>query len=160
MAKHPYENEINEDTSPEILELCVLDANHTSDTNVLRAAAKAQAEIARRERQQWSENFNAQESARIQAQKFQAGQMEEQLKVATQQATSARNASRAAWTSGSLSDKYFEILRGVRFRLSVIPRYVTTAIDIGSISQVTSSWTPRRLADRALSCVAQAANVR
>ena len=99
MARNVWDIPINEDTSREDLERCILSAAHTSDSNVTRAAADARAELARREREEWATRFDAQESARVKAQQFQAGQMAEQLKVAQEQSKAARRAAWAAWAS-------------------------------------------------------------
>ena len=82
-------------------------AQHTSDTNVQRAAAQARAELSRREQQAWAERFNAESEERIKAQKFQEAQitrqieaqeslMGEQLGVAMKQADAAESATQAA----------------------------------------------------------------
>ncbi len=61
----------------------------------------ARMELERREYEKWADRFNAQESAREDAQKFQAAQMVEQLGVAEKQSISAKNAARAAWASAA-----------------------------------------------------------
>ena len=110
MPRNAWEIPINADTSREDLERCILEAAHTSDSNVLRAAAKAQAELARREREEWAARFDAQESARVKAQQFQEAQitrqieaqkflMGQQLKVAKEQAEGSIGAAQAAQQS-------------------------------------------------------------
>ena len=47
-------------------------------------------ELKRREGEEWADRFNAQESARVKAQQFQAGQMTEQLGIAKGAATAAK----------------------------------------------------------------------
>ncbi len=68
MARNVWDIPINEDTSREDLERCILSAAHTSDSNVTRAAADARAELARREREEWETRFNAESKERINAQ--------------------------------------------------------------------------------------------
>ena len=96
--------EINDETPREQLEQCIIAAEGSSDTNIVKAAAQAKMELARREReedrQEWIERFEAQEKARVQAQTFQEGQntrlikaqeklMDKQTKVAERSAIAA-----------------------------------------------------------------------
>ncbi len=114
MPRNVWEIPINADTSREDLERCILEAVHTSDSNVLRAAAKAQAELARREREEWAARFDAQESARVKAQQFQEAQITrqieaqeklvgQQLEVAKEHAETAKGAERAAQQSARVA---------------------------------------------------------
>jgi hypothetical protein len=92
MAKHVWELPINEDTTEEDLHRCIFEAVHSSDPNIVRAAARAQTELSLREREEWIARFNAESAERVKSQEFQAAQMEKQIKVATIQA-------RAAWAA-------------------------------------------------------------
>ncbi len=76
MARRPWEIEINENTTQADLELCANADQRSSDPNNQRVAAQARAELTRRERQFQIEIFNAQETARVKAQQFQAAQAE------------------------------------------------------------------------------------
>ena len=63
------------------------------DTNAIGLAwqrSLAEMELKRRESEEWATRFNAQESARVKAQQFQAGQMTEQLGIAKGAATAAK----------------------------------------------------------------------
>jgi hypothetical protein len=99
MTLKVWEMEINSETSEEDLQRCVLEANRTGDTNVLRAAAKASAELVRREREEWRERFNAESRERVNAQRFQQTQMDKQIGVADRQVKAARSAMWAAWAA-------------------------------------------------------------
>ena len=99
MAKQVSEIPINDETSEEELHQCILAAGRTNDININRAAARAAAELARRERVEWQERFNAESKERVKAQQFQRDQMEKQFKVAKTQATAARRAILAAWAA-------------------------------------------------------------
>jgi len=76
MARKVLEIKINEDTPQADLEFCAIAAERTSDINIQRQAAKARAELKRREQQFQMEMFNAQSKERVKAQKFQAAQSE------------------------------------------------------------------------------------
>ena len=91
--------EINAEPPHEELELNVLKAARSSDSNLQDAAARSRAELWRRDRENERDLFNAQSSERVKAQQFQAAQTAKQLEVADQQATSARRAMWAAWAS-------------------------------------------------------------
>ena len=65
MPRKAYEDEINENSTQEHLELCLIEATRTSDTNVQKAAARARAEISRRERQERRDMFNAESRERV-----------------------------------------------------------------------------------------------
>ena len=97
MARHVWEIEINADTSREDLERCIFEAVHDSDSNIIRAASNARAELARRDREEWADRFAAQERARVQAQVFQASQTDRQLKVANKQLLSGSVSAAAAF---------------------------------------------------------------
>ena len=116
MARHVWEIPINADTSREDLARCILEAALTSDTNVTQAAANAQAELARREREEWAARFNAQESSRVKAQKVQEAQiarqikvqeklMGQQLDVAKEQANAAKQSAQAARQSAQATER-------------------------------------------------------
>ena len=107
MPRNVWEIEINEETPREDLELCVIAAERTRDLNIQKAAARARAELWRREQQTWIERFNAESKERVQAQKFQEAQvtrqieaqdklMGQQLEVTKEQAGAAESAARAA----------------------------------------------------------------
>lgn len=66
--------EINEDTPPDELELCVIAAERTSDINIQRQASKAKAELTRRNREFEMAMFNAKSAEQVKAQEFQAAQ--------------------------------------------------------------------------------------
>jgi len=76
MARKPHEIEVNESTSDEDLEFCIAAAKTTSDVNIQRDAARATVEKNRREKEFKIAILNAQEAARVKAQKFQAAQSE------------------------------------------------------------------------------------
>jgi hypothetical protein len=92
MANHVWELPINEDTTEEDLHRCIFEAAHSSDPNIVRAAARAQAELSLREREEWIARFNAESAERDKSQQFQAAQMDRQLQVANIQ-------TRAAWAA-------------------------------------------------------------
>ena len=71
----------------------------TGTINLEWKRSLAEMERKRREGEEWAARFNAQESARVKAQQFQAGQMAEQLRVAETQSTAAKRAAWAAWAS-------------------------------------------------------------
>ena len=81
MQRNVLEIEINSETLREELELCVIAAEHTSDQNVQRAAARARAELAKRERQEWADRFNAESKERVKAQRFQEAQITKQIEA-------------------------------------------------------------------------------
>ncbi len=63
------------------------------DTGIISLAWKrslAEMELKRREGEEWAARFNAQETARVEAQQFQAGQMADQLGIAKGAATAAK----------------------------------------------------------------------
>ncbi len=98
--------EINAETPHEELELNVIKAARSSDSNLQDAAARSRAELWRRDRENERNLFNSQSKERIHAQRFQEAQTakqldvaNKQLEVADQQATSARRAMWAAWAS-------------------------------------------------------------
>ncbi len=99
MARSAYKTTINSETTRDHLELCLIEAEHSSDANVQKAAAEAKTELWRRDQQEWADRFAAQESARVKSQKFQDGQMAKQLDVAEKQSNSAKHAAWAAWAS-------------------------------------------------------------
>jgi hypothetical protein len=122
MPRNVWEIPIDENTSREDLERCRLEANHTSDTNVLRVAAQALAEIDRRSRQVWVDRFDAQEQARIKAQKFQEAQntrlieaqeemIARQLEVAQKQAEAATRQVESATKQVEAAEKAAEAAR-------------------------------------------------
>ncbi len=77
--------EINAETPHEELELNVIKAARTSDSNLQDAAARSRAELWRRDRENERDLFNAQSSERVHAQQFQKAQMEKQLECASKQ---------------------------------------------------------------------------
>lgn len=108
MARNVWEIPINDETSDEDLERCILTAVRTSDPNVLRAAANATAQKARNERAEWTRRFELQSRERVNSLRAQEAQMErqmdrqseladQQLVIAEQQAASARSALNAVW---------------------------------------------------------------
>ncbi len=110
MLRNVLEIEINSETPREELELCVVAAERASDTNVQRAAARARAELWRREQEAWTTRFNAESKERVKAQRFQEAQiakqieaqerlMGEQIEVAKKQAETAARAAQGAWQS-------------------------------------------------------------
>jgi len=110
MPRNVYEIEINSETSREDLERCVGEAEHTADTNVQRVAAKARAELWRREQEAWRVRLDRESDERIHAQRFQEGQITRQIdaqenltaqqtEIARDQAAAAKSAARAAWAS-------------------------------------------------------------
>ena len=99
MARPPYETPIDRDSTREHLELCIIDAARNSDPNRQRAAARAQAELSRRDREDQRELLELQRGERLEAQQFQEAHTKKQLEVADQQATSARRAMWAAWVA-------------------------------------------------------------
>lgn len=133
MAQQVWEIPINASTSRTHLERCILEAAHTSDSNVTRAAADARTELARREQEEWTARFNAQESARVKAQQFQAGQIDkqieaqerlmgQQIEVAKEHAEAAESAARAArrlvWVTAALA-----VLTAALAAIEAIPLY-------------------------------------
>ena len=99
MAKSIWEVPINDKTAEEDLHRCVFEAAHSSDPDIVGAGARAQAELALREREDWITKFNADREARDKSQQFQAAQMENNLEVARKQAWSAQDAKRTAWAA-------------------------------------------------------------
>ena len=110
MAGHVWEIEINSETPQEDLERCVLAAEHSSDVNLQRTTAKARAEMLRRERQLWTDRFDAESKERVKAQQFQESQVTRQIEaqkdsvghqlaVAEVQSKTASRAAMAAWAS-------------------------------------------------------------
>lgn len=111
MPRNVLDIEINSETPREDLERCVLAAEHTSDPNTQGAAARARAELWRREQQAWTDRFNAESEERVKAQRFQEAQitrqieaqensMGQQLVVAEKQAGTAESAAQAArWSA-------------------------------------------------------------
>ncbi len=110
MARNVSEIEINSETPREDLELCVIAAERTSDPNTQRAAARARAELWRREQQAWIERFNAESEERVKAQRFQEAQitrqieaqessMSQQLEVAKEQGKAANKQVCISWLS-------------------------------------------------------------
>ena len=87
MPNKPWKIEINEDTPEDELELCALSADRTSDPNTQKVASQAKVELKRRdrkyERDQWTQRFNAESEERVKAQKFQEGQTNKQLEIAS-----------------------------------------------------------------------------
>lgn len=94
-----WETEIDQDTPDDLLELCALSADRTSDVNVQRKASEAKAELKRRDREyertqwqerfeaegeEWRERFNAESKERVKAQQFQEAQAEKQLKISSE----------------------------------------------------------------------------
>ena len=107
MPRNVWKIEINSETPREDLELCAIAAERTSDPNVQRAAARARAELWRREQQAWKERFDAESKERVKAQRFQEAQiirqigaqeklMGQQIEVAKKQAETAEGAAQAA----------------------------------------------------------------
>ena len=111
MARKVMEIEINSETTPQDLELCVHAADRSSDSNLERIAANARAEKYRRSRQDSRDLFNAESRERVNAQKVQAALVERQIKaqekwmaqqleVAKDQAKTTKGAERAAkWSA-------------------------------------------------------------
>ncbi len=102
MARNVWDISINEDTSREDLERCILEAARSSDQNITRAAAIARAELARRKREERKTRFNAESKERVSAQKFQEAQVARQLEVANKHADAAKGSAAAAkWSAGA-----------------------------------------------------------
>ena len=114
MPRNVSKTEINSETLREDLELCAIAAERPSDPDTQRAAARARAELWRREQQAWAERFNAESKERVNGQRFQEAQVTRQieaqenligpqLEVAREQAEAARGAAQAArlsaWTA-------------------------------------------------------------
>lgn len=99
MARNVWEIPINDETSEEDLHRCVFEAQHSSDRNFVRAASRAAAELARRQRAEWRARLALESKERVNSQKFQQKQVGEQLNVAEKQATAARSAVWAAWAA-------------------------------------------------------------
>ena len=111
MPRNVWEIPINSETSRENLELCLIEAERTSDPNVQKAAARAKAEIERREQQKQDERFNAESKERVKALRVQEKLVDrqidaqekwmvQQLQVAKDQAKTARGAEQAAkWSA-------------------------------------------------------------
>ena len=111
MARSVYETPINSETPREHLELCLIKAERTSDTNVQKAAARARAELQRREELEQKERLVIESKERVEAQRFQEGLIEkqieaqekwmvQQLEVAKDQVNTARGAEQAAkWSA-------------------------------------------------------------
>ena len=68
MPQHPWQTEVNSETPLEKLLWCINAAEHTTDTNTQKTAAKAQVEVQRREQQEREERFNAESRERVNAQ--------------------------------------------------------------------------------------------
>ena len=94
--KHGYEIPRNEETPESDLHRCIIEAISSSDPNVVRAAAEATAELARRQSVEWKERFNAESRERVKGQQFQQAQTERQLDVAEKQLDAASRAKSAA----------------------------------------------------------------
>ena len=116
MARKVTEIDINSETSREDLELCAAAADRTSDPNMQRIAARANAEIWRRDQQLWINRFNAESEERVKAQRFQETQitrqieaqndlMGKQLEVAKEQAEAAKGAAQAAQQSAQATQQ-------------------------------------------------------
>ncbi len=101
MTKEPWKIEINADTPREDLERYIIEATLTSDHHVQNLAARAQAEIWRRDTEKQHELFHAESRKRVKAQNFQEAQFSKQLDVAKQQANSAQRAMIAAWAAAA-----------------------------------------------------------
>jgi hypothetical protein len=112
MPRNVWEIEINNETPREDIERYIIAARHTSDPNVVRVAGKTQAELARREREEWASRFDAQERARVQGQTFQAAQnqklIEAQKELVTQQIEVARQQLAAAKEQSAAASKQAE----------------------------------------------------
>jgi hypothetical protein len=104
MPTHVWEITIDENTTEQDLNHCLIEAQRNSDSNIIRAASRARTELDRRDRerrlQEMITRFEAQESSRVQAQRFQEAQntrlieaqerlVASQLKIAEQQASAA-----------------------------------------------------------------------
>ena len=81
MPRAVWEIEINSETPREELERCVVEAEHTSDRNVQGAAARARAELWRREQQVWTTRFNAESKEHVKAQRIQEAQITKQIEA-------------------------------------------------------------------------------
>ncbi len=111
MPRHPWQTEINSETTLEDLLWCINAAEHNTDPNTQRTGANAQAELQSREQQKLEKRFNAESKERVKAQRSQeklvARQIEaqekwmvQQLEVAKDQAKTAKGAERAAkWSA-------------------------------------------------------------
>ena len=122
MARRAYEIPINSETTQDDLELCIFEAQHTSDPNSQKAAAKASAEIERRKQQALSERFNAESKERVKSQQFQEAQitrqiqaqekmMEQQIVAAKEQAGVAERAAEAAERSAEAAHQSVKVTR-------------------------------------------------
>lgn len=100
MPRHAWEVEINDETPREDLEWCVIAAERTSDSNAVKAAARARAELWRREQEAWAERLNFESKERVKAQRFQEAQMAKQIesqnRLMGQQLDIAKSAAGAA----------------------------------------------------------------
>jgi DNA-binding IclR family transcriptional regulator len=99
MAKGLWEVPINDKTAEEDLHRLVLEAAHSGDPDIVKAGARARAELALREREDWITKFNAEGEARDKSQQFQTAQLEKYIEVARKQAWSAQDAKRTAWVA-------------------------------------------------------------
>ena len=103
MAKGLWEVPIDDKTAEEDLHRFVFEAAHSNDPDIVKAGARAQAELALREREDWITKFNAEGEARDKSQQFQTAQLEKYTEIARKQARSAQDAKRTAWAAATAS---------------------------------------------------------
>ena len=111
MPQHPWQTEVNSETPLEELLWCIKAADHSRDPNTQKTAAKARAELQRRDQQEWEERFKAESKERVKSLRVQEKLVDrqieaqekwmvQQLDVAKDQAKTARGAERAAkWSA-------------------------------------------------------------
>ena len=145
MPRNVWEIEINSETSREDLERCSIAAEHTSDPNVQRVAAKARAELWRREQEVWAARFNAQSEERIHAQRFQEGQITRQLEaqknLTAQQTEIAKEQAKAARVSAGATS-VLVILTAILASVAAISLYQAINEKPGLLNHPPAETTP------------------
>ena len=127
MARKVTEISIHHDTTRDDLELCAAAGDHTTDPGSQKIAAKAKAEIYRREQKSWTDRFEAESRERVAAQQFQKDQstrqidaqealMRKQLDVAKEQAAAAKSAAQAAEQSAQAT----KLIAGATIALAIV----------------------------------------
>lgn len=150
MAKKPSEIEVNIETPREELELVIVAAARTSDSNIQRIAAEARAELARRDKAFEGEKFDAQERARVKAQQFQAAQLDrqinaqerlmgQQIEVAHQQLEAAKQQAAAASKQAEASENTAEAARQTAKATRALA-ILTALLCVLAALQIASAW--------------------
>ena len=110
MARPVSESEIDGETPRVDLEFCILEAERTRHPDIQGAAARARAELSRRDQQHWIDRFKSESKERVKTQEFQTALSDLQFKaqeklmglqldVAKKQSAAANSAAQAAQRS-------------------------------------------------------------